>query len=47
MKNFLKSTLVGGVMFMVPVTLALVALRHAMALAGKVAQPIAANFPQD
>jgi uncharacterized membrane protein len=46
MKNFLKTTLVGGVMFLVPVALVLVVLKHAMALAGKVAQPIAANFPQ-
>jgi uncharacterized membrane protein len=46
MKNFLKTTLVGGVMFLVPVALVLVVLKHAMTLASKVAQPIAASFPQ-
>lgn len=46
MNNFLKTTLVGGVMFLVPVALLLVVLKHAMAFAGKVARPIAANFPQ-
>ena len=46
MNNFLKTTLVGGVMFLVPVALLLVVLKHAMGFAGKVARPIAANFPQ-
>jgi uncharacterized membrane protein len=46
MNNFLKTTLVGGVMFLVPVALLLVVLKHAMAFAGNVARPIAANFPQ-
>ena len=46
MNSFLKTTLVGGVMFLVPVALLLVVLKHAMAFAGKVARPIAANFPQ-
>jgi uncharacterized membrane protein len=46
MKKFLKTTLVGGVMFLIPVALVLVVLKHAMGFAGKVAQPIAAQFPQ-
>ena len=46
MKTFLKTTLVGGVMFLVPVALVLVVMKHAMRLAAGVAKPIAANFPQ-
>ena len=46
MKKFLKTTLVGGVMFLVPVALVLLALKHAMGFAVRVAHPIAAQFPQ-
>ena len=46
MKKFLKMTLLGGVMFLVPVAVVLVVLKHAMGFAGKVAKPIAAQFPQ-
>jgi len=46
MNKFLRTTLVGGVMFLIPVALVLVVLKHAMGFAGKVAQPIAAQFPQ-
>jgi uncharacterized membrane protein len=46
MKSFVRTTLVGGLMFLVPVALLLVVLRHAMQFAGKVAKPIAANFPE-
>jgi len=45
MKEFLKATLVGGLMFLVPVVLVLVVLRHAMQFAGKAAGPIAAMLP--
>ncbi len=45
MKEFLKATLVGGLMFLVPVVLVLVVLRHAMQFAGKAAKPIAAMLP--
>jgi len=46
MKSFLKTTLVGGIMFLVPLVLVLVVLKHAMQFAGKVAGPVAARFPQ-
>jgi uncharacterized membrane protein len=45
LKRFLKTTIVGGLLFLVPVILLLVILGHAMRLVGKVAAPIAANFP--
>jgi len=44
-KSFLKTTFVGGLMFLVPVVLLAVLLRHAMQLADKVAKPIAALLP--
>lgn len=44
-KSFLKATLVGGLMFLVPVVLVGLVLRHALQFAGKVAQPIAAVLP--
>lgn len=45
LKQFLKVTLVGGLMFLVPVVLLLVVLRNAMQFAGKVARPLAAALP--
>lgn len=44
-KEFLKATLVGGVMFLVPVVLLLVVLGKALQFAGTVAQPIARMLP--
>ncbi|HEX9206658.1 MAG TPA: DUF502 domain-containing protein [Steroidobacteraceae bacterium] len=44
-KNFLKATLVGGLLFLVPAVLLLVLMRHAMQFAGKIAEPIAAALP--
>jgi uncharacterized membrane protein len=44
-KRFLKATVVGGLMFLVPLALVLVVLRHAMQFASKIATPIAAVFP--
>jgi uncharacterized membrane protein len=44
-KSFLKATLVGGLMFLVPVVLVAVVLRHALQLAGKLAAPLAAVLP--
>jgi uncharacterized membrane protein len=41
LKGFLKDTIVGGLMFLVPVVLVLVVLGHALRLAGKIAGPIA------
>ena len=45
LKEFLKNTIVGGLLFLVPVILLLVILRQAMQLVGKIAAPIAAAFP--
>jgi uncharacterized membrane protein len=44
-KEFLKTTLIGGLIFLVPVILLGLVLRHAMGIAGKVARPIAKIFP--
>ena len=44
-KSFLKATLVGGLMFLVPVVLVALVLRQALQFAGKIAQPIAAVLP--
>ena len=46
LKEFLKTTIVGGVLFLVPVILFALILRHAMGFAGKIAKPVAAQFPQ-
>ena len=45
-KEFLKTTIVGGILFLMPVILFALILRHAMGFAGKIAKPIAAYFPQ-
>jgi len=39
-KKFVKATIAGGVIFLVPIALVLVVLKHAMQFAGKLAQPI-------
>ena len=44
-KSFLKATLVGGLMFLVPVVLIAVVLRHALQFADRIAQPLAAVLP--
>ena len=43
--DFLKTTIVGGLLFLVPAILLVLVLRHAMGFAGKIAGPIAALFP--
>ena len=43
----LKATLVGGLLFMVPVILLLVVLRHGIEFAKKIVKPIAAHAPVD
>ncbi len=43
--EFLKTTIVGGLLFLVPVVLLLMILGQAMGLVGKFAAPIAARFP--
>jgi len=45
-KEFIKTTLVGGIVFLVPLILLILVLKHAMAFAGKIAGPIAATFPE-
>lgn len=42
---FLKATTAGGLLFLLPLALVLLVLRHAMLVAGKVAQPISALLP--
>jgi uncharacterized membrane protein len=44
LKEFLKATIVGGLMFLVPVVLLLLVLSNALRLVGKVARPIAAHL---
>jgi uncharacterized membrane protein len=44
-KDFFKTTIVGGLLFLVPVILLGLVLRHAMVIASKIAQPIAQMFP--
>ena len=46
-KEFLKTTIVGGIVFLVPLILLILVLRHAMEFAGKIAGPIAALFPEN
>lgn len=41
MKEFFKTTIIGGVMFLLPVAIVLVILGHAMRIAVKAAQPVA------
>jgi uncharacterized membrane protein len=45
LKEFLKTTIVGGLLFLVPVILILFILSHAMRLFRAIAAPIAAAFP--
>jgi len=44
-KNFMKTTIVGGLIFLIPLILLLLVLKHAMGFAAKVAKPIAEKFP--
>jgi len=44
LKEFLKTTIIGGLMFLVPVILIVVILSHAMRLAAGIAAPIAEKF---
>lgn len=45
LKDFLKTTIVGGLVFLVPLVVLAIVLRHAMRLAGPFADSIAARFP--
>lgn len=44
MKQFLRTTIVGGVIFLLPVALVLFILGHALALAAKVIEPVSAHL---
>jgi uncharacterized membrane protein len=44
-KNFIKTTIVGGLIFLIPVIVLLLVLKHALGFAAKVAKPIAEQFP--
>jgi len=46
-KEFLKNTVVGGALFLLPLVLILVFLKHGMSFASKVAEPLAARLPFD
>jgi len=46
-KEFLKTTIVGGILFLMPLILFALILRHAMGFAAKIAKPIAAYAPQN
>jgi uncharacterized membrane protein len=43
--SFVKTTLLGGLLFLIPLGVILVVLKHVMQIAAKVAAPIAAHFP--
>jgi uncharacterized membrane protein len=45
--GFLKATLVGGLLFLLPVVLIVIVLSHAMQLAAKVAKPISSLLPAE
>jgi uncharacterized membrane protein len=46
-KKFVKATIAGGVIFLVPIALVLVVLKHAMQFAGRLAQPISEYLHMD
>jgi len=43
--SFVKTTVIGGLLFLIPLGVILVVLKHVMQIAAKVAAPIAAHFP--
>ena len=43
--SFLKTTLVGGLLFLIPLGVIIVVLKHVMQIAARVAAPIAEHFP--
>lgn len=47
MKAFLKATVIGGVLFLLPLALVLLVLGHAMRFAAKIAEPIVERFGLD
>jgi uncharacterized membrane protein len=47
MKEFLKTTIVGGILFLLPVALVLMVLNHALQLAEKVVRPVSHGLDLD
>ncbi|MCS3892895.1 putative membrane protein [Bradyrhizobium japonicum USDA 38] len=47
MKEFIKTTILGGIVFLLPAALIVAVLSHAMRIAVKVAQPISHEFELD
>jgi uncharacterized membrane protein len=47
MKQFLKTTIVGGVLFLLPVALVLLVLNHAFQLAAKAVRPVSHSLNFD
>ena len=43
--HFLRTTLVGGILFLVPIVVLMIVLGKALAIAHKLADPIAARLP--
>jgi len=43
--SFVKTTLVGGLLFLLPLGVILLVLKHVMQIAAKLAAPVAAHFP--
>ena len=43
--ELLKATMAGGLLFLLPVALIAIVLKHAMQLVGKIVRPIANYFP--
>jgi uncharacterized membrane protein len=43
---FAKATLIGGIVFLLPIVVALIVLGHALSLAGKAAKPLIGLLPQ-
>jgi uncharacterized membrane protein len=43
--SFFKTTLIGGLLFLIPLGVIIVVLKHVMQIATKVAAPLAAHFP--
>jgi uncharacterized membrane protein len=43
--EFLKATMAGGLLFLLPVALIVIVLKHVMQLAGKVVRPISNYLP--
>ena len=45
LSNFLKTTIVGGIVFLLPVAIILIAVQQLLRVAKRISEPIAAHFP--